>query len=525
NPLNEESRRLQETLFNEKKIIIENCLFGVDINPNSVKICSLRLWIELLKNAYYTEKSNYTHLETLPNIDINIKYGNSLLHRFALTDSIKSILKESHIDIEQYKKSVAKYKNAKSKDEKHNLQACITEIKSKLKTEIDRRDSRLMRLSKKRSELLTLQAPLLFELSKKEQRERDKRTVLLKKEITVLEDQLEEVRSNKIYLDAFEWRIEFPEVLDDNGNFVGFDCIIGNPPYIQLQSMGQSADTLAKMGYETFARTGDIYCLFYELGMNLLNSDGFLCYITSNKWMRAGYGESLRDYFANKTNPIMLVDFVGTKIFDSITVEPNILLTQKAPNTFMTKACTIQDRNGLNNLSDFVQQETFDCKFSDSESWIILSPIEQNIKRKIESIGTPLKEWDINIYRGILTGYNDAFIISTEKRDEILSYCLTEEEYNKTAELIRPLLRGRDIKRYGYDWADLWLINTHNGLKSKNIKPIDIVNYPAVKEWLDKGGMAYNGKIYNGFSQIANRSDQGDSPYNLRNCAYMEDFS
>ena len=351
NPLNAESRRMQETLFKEKRQIIENCLFGVDINPNSVKICRLRLWIELLKNAYYTAESNYTYLETLPNIDINIKCGNSLLHRFALTDSIQTVLRESSISISQYKEAVAKYKNAQSKSEKQDLETFITEIKSKLKTEINRRDARLVRLNKRRSELANLQAPQLFEPTKKEKKTSDKRIADLKKEIATLENIFEEIRSNKIYLGAFEWRIEFPEVLDAEGNFLGFDCIIGNPPYIQLQSMGKSADVLECMGYITYARTGDIYCLFYELGMNLLTPNGFLCYITSNKWMRAGYGEALRGYFASKTNPIMLVDFAGIKIFDAITVEANILLSQKAANIFNTQACLVQDSNGLNNLS------------------------------------------------------------------------------------------------------------------------------------------------------------------------------
>ena len=458
NPLNAESRRMQETLFKEKRQIIENCLFGVDINPNSVKICRLRLWIELLKNAYYTAESNYTYLETLPNIDINIKCGNSLLHRFALTDSIQTVLRESSISISQYKEAVAKYKNAQSKSEKQDLETFITEIKSKLKTEINRRDARLVRLNKRRSELANLQAPQLFEPTKKEKKASDKRIADLKKEIATLENIFEEIRSNKIYLGAFEWRIEFPEVLDAEGNFLGFDCIIGNPPYIQLQSMGKSADVLECMGYITYARTGDIYCLFYELGMNLLTPNGFLCYITSNKWMRAGYGEALRGYFASKTNPIMLVDFAGIKIFDAITVEANILLSQKAANIFNTQACLVQDSNGLNNLSDFVQQQGVKCNFADSIPWVILSPIEQSIKQKIESVGIPLKDWNIQINYGIKTGFNDAFIISTEKRDEILANCQTEDERARTAELIRPILRGRDIKRYGYDWAGQWLI-------------------------------------------------------------------
>ena len=160
-----------------------------------------------------------------------------------------------------------------------------------------------------------------------------------------------------------------------------------------------------------------------------------------------------------------------------------------------------------------MQQQHSINSFSSSDSWVILSEIEQSIKRKIEAVGTPLKDWDIQIYRGVLTGYNEAFIISTEKRNEILANCHSEQERVKTEELIRPILRGRDIKRYGYDWAGLWLINTHNGVKG--VMPrIDIEEYPAVKQHLDKY-----------WDKISKRADKGDTPYNLRNCAYVEDFS
>ena len=162
--------------------------------------------------------------------------------------------------------------------------------------------------------------------------------------------------------------------------------------------------------------------------------------------------------------------------------------------------------------SDFVQQQNTVCDFSNSDSWVILSPIEQSIKRKIEAVGTPLKDWDIQINYGIKTGYNDAFIISSEKRKEILANCKTEDERKRTDELIRPILRGRDIKRYGYVDNGLYLINTHNGIKGK-IPRIDINDYPAVKAHLDQY-----------WEQIATRADQGDTPYNLRNCAYLEDF-
>ena len=164
-------------------------------------------------------------------------------------------------------------------------------------------------------------------------------------------------------------------------------------------------------------------------------------------------------------------------------------------------------------MSDFVQQQNSICDFSHSDSWTILSPIEQSIKRKIEKVGTPLKDWDIQINYGIKTGFNEAFIISTEKREEILANCQTEDERKKTAELIRPILRGRDIKRYGYVDNGLFLINTHNGIRNK-LPRIDINDYPVVKAFLDQY-----------WDRISTRADKGDTPYNLRNCAYLEDFS
>ena len=162
--------------------------------------------------------------------------------------------------------------------------------------------------------------------------------------------------------------------------------------------------------------------------------------------------------------------------------------------------------------SVFVEQNCTECDFAGADSWVILSPIEQSIKKKIEAIGRPLKDWDINIYRGVLTGFNEAFIISTDKRNEILDNCLSDDERKRTEELIRPILRGRDIKRYSYDWANLWLINSHNGVKGR-IPRINIEEYPAVKAHLDQY-----------WTKIKNRADKGDTPYNLRNCAYLEDF-
>jgi hypothetical protein len=258
----------------------------------------------------------------------------------------------------------------------------------------------------------------------------------------------------------------------------GFDIVIGNPPYVQLQSnAGRLAKMFEKVGYKTFERTGDIYSLFYEKGWQLLKPKGTLCFITSNKWMRAGYGETTRKFFAEQTNPILLIDFAGKKIFENATVDVNILMFTRDKNQQHTKACIVKE-DVLNELSDYFRQKATNSVFTNGDSWVVLSNIEQGIKAKIEAAGTPLKDWNINIYRGILTGYNEAFIINGEKKKEILDSCKTPEERKKTDQLIRPILRGRDIKRYGYNFGEKYLIAT---FPSRNYH---IDDYPAVKNFL-----------------------------------------
>ena len=164
-------------------------------------------------------------------------------------------------------------------------------------------------------------------------------------------------------------------------------------------------------------------------------------------------------------------------------------------------------------MSDYVQTHCQYSTFRTEETWTILSDIEQGIKQKVESIGIPLKDWDIEIYRGVLTGYNDAFIISSEKREEILDNCRSQDERQRTEEIIRPILRGRDIRRYSYQWANLWLINTHNGVKGE-LDRVHIEDYLAIRQHIEQY-----------WDRVEKRADQGDTPYNLRNCAYLDEFS
>jgi hypothetical protein len=241
----------------------------------------------------------------------------------------------------------------------------------------------------------------------------------------------------------------------------GFDIVIGNPPYIQLQKAVDNkhkyADLYKNQNFKTFERTGDIYCLFYEKGINLLCDGGHLAFITSNKWMRAGYGEKLRQFF-NNYHPKILID-LGPGVFENATVDTNILIIQKAKNRRSLHAVTINEKKkGHIDFSTLLEQNGVVLTNLSNDAWFIGSDAEQRLKEKIERIGKPLKEWDVNIYRGILTGLNEAFIIDSARRKEILDNCKDEAERQRTEAIIKPILRGRDIKRYYYDWAGLWVI-------------------------------------------------------------------
>jgi adenine-specific DNA-methyltransferase len=468
------TQNIQQTLFNEKRKIIEGCLFGVDINPNSVKICQLRLWIELLKHAYYKPESNYKELETLPNIDINIKQGNSLLSKFSLEEDLSEVFKKQKFSVKDYQTAVKKYKDAPNKDAKIELLQFFKNIKEQFKDTVSRKDPKRKRLSDLRGQMVLVQTN--FDLFGQKRSEKDLEAEVNKigNDIKSLENQIKEIENNVIYRSAFEWRFEFPEVLNEKGEFEGFEVIIGNPPYIQLQKMGESTDILETCNYESFTRTGDIYCLFYELAVRLLKQNYYFGFITSNKWMRANYGVSLRKFFLEKTNPLLLVDFGGYQVFESATVDTNLLISQKAIYEHQTQTCLVDKSiSSLEKMSDFIRQYTIAKKdLSTDAGWVILNHLEAGIKIKIEKSGIPLKNWNVQINYGIKTGYNDAFIINGKKRDEIIEKC------PKAAEIIRPILKGRDIKKYRAQFEDRFLIFTRRG--------IDIDLYPAVKDYLLK---------------------------------------
>lgn len=507
-PKSKEDQRLQQTLFHEKQSIIENCLFGVDINPNSVKICRLRLWIELLKNAYYIESTHYTQLETLPNIDINIKCGNSLISRFGLEEDISKALKSIKYDIKTYRAYVQDYKNVKDRESKRGIEEIIQNIKNDFRSEIGKRDKDILKLNALNGELFTLvNQQSLFETDK-DQKTKAAKVAKLEAEINTLSLKIEEIRNNAIYRDAFEWRFEFPEVLDDDGNFKGFDLIVGNPPYIQLQSMGKVSEGLAKMGFQTYTKTGDIYSLFYELGINLISKDGLMSYITSNKWMRADYGLNTRKYISEHSTPHTIIDFGMKMVFDNATVYSCILIMSKKDNE--TKTLALRTPNDFDFNINFEEYFNEHCvPFTPSENeWVIQDKAITLLKSKVESQGVKLKDWSIKFNYGIKTGFNEAFIIDKNTKDNLIDQDPISEE------VIRPILRGQDIKAWIPEFSGLWLINTHNGVKERNLERINV----------ERDFKSIYNHLIHFHDELKKRQDKGDTEFNLRSCAYILDF-
>ncbi|GAA9540555.1 class I SAM-dependent DNA methyltransferase [Helicobacter pylori] len=572
----EQSHQIQKEFFELKKSIIENCLFGVDINPNSCEITKLRLWIELLKYSYYIFENgkNTNALETLPNIDINIKCGNSLISRFALKDkALLKIKKNQNLkySIAEYKELVKIYKDPKIletlthpiKDSnavgKYAKERLYQELKQNPNKDFKKAlNDRIEKI--KEAFKLTLDPPqkeLKFKKFLKEHLELYGRSILeetnyngLELEALALEKQMANLfhdyrpypkldKSDKVvglehfnryvltsykdlqdenecYANALEWRFEFPEVLDDEGDFLGFDCIIGNPPYIRQEQIREIKPLLQKQYQDFYNSTADIYTYFFALAFHLLKEKGFNAFITSNKYARAKYGAKLRELLLKKTTIVSYMELNALKVFESAAVDTSIMsfIKQEPPkeSRFRYYEPTPNDKNHLKSARSLPMRQNA----LSTESFIFADATLLDLRDKMESVGTPLKDWDIQINYGIKTGANEAFIITTEKREEILNACKTQEERKRTEALIKPILRGKDIKRYSYEWAGEWVINTHNGYTSNlkfKIPPIDIAKYPATKAHLDAH-----------WDTIATRCDQGDTPYHLRNCAYLEDF-
>ncbi len=461
NPNNKESQRIQETLFHEKQTIIENSLFGVDINPNSVKICRLRLWIELLKNAYY---KNETELETLPNIDINIKCGNSLVSRFPLDADLSQALKKSKWTIDSYRLAVATYRNAENKEQKRGMEKLIADIKSDFRSEISKNDPKVKKLNKLRGDLFMLtQQTQLFEMSKKEKAEWNKKVAKLTDETKKLDEEIEEIKSNRIFENAFEWRFEFPEVLDDEGNFVGFDVVIGNPPYMNVELMDKREKEYYKTNFSTFYKRSDIFNLFIDFASSSLTLNGIVALIVPSIVLNNLSYKPLREKLL-KNNWLSRVFYTGGNIFEEATVDTVILFIDKK----QVKTIELIDALNFGQPKTTIVENNFFEKFD----YTISVSGDENSNKIFDKI---FKSTNINVeqhfevFQGIVTGNNPVFIF-----DEPEQWKSVEIE----PKLLKSLLHGRDFNK--------WIIKNSERRILYLTQNLDINNYPKALNYLYK---------------------------------------
>ena len=541
-PTEKRSRQIQEALFEEKRTIIENCLFGVDLNPKSVEICRLRLWIELLKNAYYyrTETGERV-LQTLPNIDINIKCGNSILSRYPLDSEIQQVLASTNLTITKYKQDVANYKRTANKEAKAQLKKDIKIIRAHLKKGLSENTPayRNWLLAAKELNDLRLNGSL-FGDAKNKKGQYAKKLAQLKKKEAKLKRVVDYFRDSKTFANAFEWRCEIPELLDDKGVFTGFDVIIGNPPYISLEELPEDVKAYAKMyrtdeekhkdvpTYSTLVSRGDIYSLFVERGLYLLKKNGLLAYILPNKWMKVGYGKSLRQLFL-ESNLTEVIDFGDNQIFADATTYTCIIRMTKAKSAGQIISSSIHNVNPETLAEDIEERkEVFQTKELTNGIWIISSRMDFEKSKAYKEKMLTLREFlGQDSYYGIKVGLSKAFNVSIDTANRLIA------EDISASEILRPFMQGRGMIPFGKPDTASYLLFIPKGftMKAFGLKPEDKEDrkkmpkeqeawewfertYPSIAHWL----IQFKIEAYK-------RSDKGDYWWELRACAYYDEFS
>ncbi|MBC6399472.1 MAG: N-6 DNA methylase [Ekhidna sp.] len=315
--------------------------------------------------------------------------------------------------------------------------------------------------------------------------------------------------------DAFNWEQEFPEIMEAGG----FDVVVGNPPYFSLSKQQETAAYFEKSRYETYQKGTDIYVLFYERGIRLLKEGGNLSYITSNSWLRSNYGLPLRKFIRQYTQPISLLEIEDKQLFEDAVVESNILALKKGTYRQPFPVRKLLDLQGSAEETTKENGETqviwnastyseYLYDLPQDDNWILGSAMTARLKEKIKANATLLGDLKVFIKVGIITGLNEAFIIDAAVRKKLI------DADPKSEEIIKPILRGRDVQWYQFNFENQYVINTHNGLKAENIEPVDVPkDYPEVFNYLKKFK-----------PEIEKRQDQGKHWSNLRNCAYLLEF-
>ncbi|MCU0445623.1 MAG: Eco57I restriction-modification methylase domain-containing protein [Microscillaceae bacterium] len=483
--VNEFNQKIQQAIFDEKKIIIENCLYGIDVNPISAEICRLRLWIELLKNAYYSEKSNFQAMETLPNLEYKILSGNSLLPMFegepvfinwdkgslGNTESTRESSQLINQNVASIRQVAQKWYNVDDSKQKNKLIVQYDQAKAEIlmaKFEVD-----LLQIN---MELNTIDPQYKLDKTLSKVEEKTRENLLAQKQY--LENRHFETKVKHYYqypVHYFDWHIQFSEVLGTfkNGNDKGFDVILANPPYFAI-GKGQKNLHFTKGRYETYEQSGDIYALFYELGLRLLREGGLLALITPNKWLRTGYGKSLRQML-KPYEWQEIIDFQDFQLFPEATTYVNVVRVKKTKSEADIPVTLVQDMQEAAKLEEYVAKHQFlvnKTQLNDAAGWTLANETELAILQKMRAIGKKLEDFvDKETYYGIKTGKNEVFVI----RDEALKNQLINQDA-KSAEIILPFLEGKDIRPYQIFPKNQYVIFTRRG--------INIEQYPAILQYL-----------------------------------------
>lgn len=498
--------------------IIENNIYGVDLDNGAVDIARLRFWLTLVVDEDKPRQ--------LPNLDYKIMQGNSLFEQFEGIDlsKVHQMIHQVRVfepdrdlfgnlvnpqltatfrglhDID-FPALIEAYFEASDPKLKKQLRADINEhIKDHINYNLELREESI------RQHLAQAANVDVTRLKAKD-----------RKRLDDLRDQLQQIeRTRQRLVDLqqtterpyFLWHLFFQDVFKQGG----FDIVIGNPPYFSVSKQPALKALVNK--YDTYEQTGDIYALFYELGYRLLREGGVLAYITGSSWLRSNYGKSLRNFFRQRTNPVKLIDFSDSEIFESATVRTSLMVFRKEPNANRLPALRLTRRTQrfIQQLDAYFKDKHIQLDLQPDRAWVVLTAEHLNVKRQVEQHPRAKKvsSW-VTINRGILTGLNDAFELSEAEKDAII------QEDNNSKNIIKPWLRGRDLKAYTFVNENRWLINSHNGIKAKNIPRINVEkDYPAIFKHLSQAKYK---------DALIKRFDQGDHWTNLRNCAYLEDFN
>lgn len=464
-PMREELERTFENNnddYGRKLYLIENCLYGVDIQPIAIQLSKLRFFISLICDQKTNKDKARNHgIRPLPNLET----------KFVAADTLISLDNAIHIGLLE------------------NTQNDLFE-----NTRIEQIEQELQQVRHDYFSVQTRQKKLSLQ-------EKDKKLrAQLAAELTRSTGANQVTSRNLAQWNPYDTRIaaEFfePIWMFDRSIAEGFDLVIGNPPYVQIQKFPKwQKDIWVAQQYQTYAATADIYCLFYERGAQLLRDSGHLCYITSNKWMRAGYGEKLRDYLSTVVNSIAVLDFGMAQNFGAATTYTCILNFTKEPSNGITQSCyAADDRAAMADPEGYFTANAVKQTGLGSNSWVVLTKERQSIKTMVEEQGVPLEEWNIQINYGVKTGFNDAFYISSEQRQAMIA------EDPACEEIIVPLLRGRFVERYGTNWDGTWMIATFPVLEYdfENLPPPIAQHLSSYREKIQPKPKSWTGANWHG---------------------------